>query len=315
MSYYISLGAGKHQLPLIKEAKNLGFRVIAIDSSIEKVGFSYADIKIEESIFNYRKIYYYILQRIPLEDIAGGFCASYGKALLSFSYLAEKFKIPFPSRTLLELLLNKYRTRKALIPLEKEIASFCQPTFFLKEELPSSFPLPLIAKPVGGHAKEGIKFIKSREQISSLPPYYLLEEFIPGEEIITVGLVENFSYHWVSMSDKKSTSYPPFLDIRHTYPSKWEGKFRPILQEILEKIVLHLQIPLGPIVAEWKIHEEKLYLMEISYQIPGEFLGEILIPEGAGYLFFRNLFLLLRKLVVPEKVDFELNLLMRSARS
>ena len=53
--YYISLGAGDNQIPLIQAAKARDLLVIGVDQNINASGMSLCDLKIEESILNYRK--------------------------------------------------------------------------------------------------------------------------------------------------------------------------------------------------------------------------------------------------------------------
>ncbi|HMY10809.1 MAG TPA: hypothetical protein PKC74_04265, partial [Turneriella sp.] len=84
-AWYLSLGAGENQLPLILAAKAAGLKVVGVDRNIEAVGFRHCDLKIEESILNYRKIFYKLSSLVEPGQIAGGYAASYGEALASFA--------------------------------------------------------------------------------------------------------------------------------------------------------------------------------------------------------------------------------------
>ena len=55
--YFLSLGAGNNQIPIIKAAVDAGYQVIAVDQNTRAPGNRYASIIIEESLRNYRKIY------------------------------------------------------------------------------------------------------------------------------------------------------------------------------------------------------------------------------------------------------------------
>ena len=48
--YFVSIGSGLNQIPLITEAKKLGFHVIGVDASASAAGFYLCDLKIQESI-------------------------------------------------------------------------------------------------------------------------------------------------------------------------------------------------------------------------------------------------------------------------
>ena len=91
--YFISIGAGKNQLPFILKLKELGFRVIAVDQNSNAVGFAHSEIKIIQSILDYRKIYAAILKLYLDEPIVGIGVRSYGKAVLTASYIAKNLQL------------------------------------------------------------------------------------------------------------------------------------------------------------------------------------------------------------------------------
>jgi hypothetical protein len=125
--FYLSLGAGENQLPLIRAAREQGLKIIGVDRNLGAVGLKYCDLKIEESILNYRKIYYKISSLVEPSQIAGGYAASYGDALASFAFLCERLSIIGLSRTLMETVLDKLQVRKRLTGLEH--SNFAQPNF------------------------------------------------------------------------------------------------------------------------------------------------------------------------------------------
>jgi len=54
---FVSIGAGVNQIPLIAEAKSKGFKIIGIDINSMAPGFKLCDLKIQESIYDYNRIY------------------------------------------------------------------------------------------------------------------------------------------------------------------------------------------------------------------------------------------------------------------
>ncbi|MCS6984492.1 MAG: hypothetical protein NZM25_05110 [Leptospiraceae bacterium] len=311
--YFISLGAGENQLPLIEAAKKLGFRIIGVDRNIDAIGFPLCDIRIEESIHNYRRIFLKINLGTLDGNIVGGYCASYGKAILSWAYLAERLNLPFISRTLAEKLLDKLYIRRELQKLRDEF--FAQPGFLslenhiYRDDL-EKLGYPVIVKTRGGYAKKNIyqlnryadarSFLTRRNlrELGIEQGELLLEKKIPGDEIIVTGFVRDFRFYLVSITDKVAMALPPFLDLLHEFPSRYEGE-KEKLEKIHQKIVDILEIPLSPLVSEWIVHEGKFYLIEMSPQIPGEFLPTFLIPEGLHYDYFENLV----RLVTGKDID------------
>jgi hypothetical protein len=313
--YYLSLGAGVHQLPLIEAAKKLGLKVIGVDQNSEAPGMPICDLKIQESIFNYRKICYKINSMLLDGEIVGGYSASFGKALLSWSYLAEKLKLGGISRPMMERLLDKYEVRKMLSDVPKRFPDFRQPKFMaarsgiLKKHL-EEFTAPFIVKPRSGWGKRNITEVADSSRFRNLfgkknliekgilPSSFIIEEKIEGDEITVTGFVQNFRFIPVCITDKITSTEAPFIELEHRYPSKHYSLSSQITL-MHQEIVQTLQITDTPIVSEWKIRDDKLYLIEISAQIPGEFLAGFLIPRALSYAFYENLV----KLTLGRNVD------------
>jgi len=303
--YYISLGAGPHQLPLIKAAKKAGYGVISVDQNIEAVGHQYADFIVEESILNYRKIYYKLSIALLDGVVIGGFSASYGSALTSWAYLAEIYKVHGPNRTIIETLLDKYTVRKKLKSQKQIHKLYKHLQFKALAGTPSARELkelnyPVIVKSRSGYGKHNIfeadeqpelKKLLSARNLKSLRLTHkelIIEEKIEGDEITVCGLIQDFHYHLVSISDKVTDSNPPFIEKKHLFPSKHQD-LHEILHAIHQKITEVFQISDCPLVSEWKISKGMIYLVELSPQIPGEYLGSHLIPESVNYNYFANL--------------------------
>ncbi|MDH4263991.1 MAG: ATP-grasp domain-containing protein, partial [Spirochaetia bacterium] len=221
--YYLSLGTGIHQLPLIEAAKKLKLKVIGVDQNAQSPGMAICDLKIQESIYNYRKIFYKINSLLIDGEIVGGYSASFGKALLSWSYLAEKLRVGGISRPLMERLLDKYEVRKMLSEVHIKAPSFSQPKFIagrsgiVKKQLndiKGGFHAPYIVKPRSGWGKKDIYEIddvkhfrelfgkKNLIENGILPSSFIIEEKIEGDEITVTGLVQNFCFIPVCVTDK-----------------------------------------------------------------------------------------------------------------
>lgn len=303
--YYISLGAGTHQVPLIEAAIKAGYRVIGVDRNLNAPGMALCDVRLEESILNFNRIAMKLDMAMLDAEIEGGYSASFGEALISWASLAERYHLCAPPRTLLERLLDKYTVRETLAPLEGELEGFFQPAY---ELIPAKVAkssinrvgFPLIIKTRSGHGKkhvyefkiyEELKPFLSRKNFKELgikPGELIMEEKVGGSEITVVGLVQNFDFTLVAITDKKCSSASPFIELEHTFPSE-HAHLKPAIIEIHDKIVKTLQLTDTPLVSEWKVKNGNLYLVELSLQIPGEYLGSFLIPEATGYDFFGNL--------------------------
>jgi biotin carboxylase len=284
--YFISIGAGFNQLPLINEAKNLGFLLICVDQNTSAIGFSEADIKIQESITDYEEIYKKIQELLLDGEIIGILSRSYGAAVKTTSFLAEKLNIPYIPFDKIDNLLNKKRMKKTLVQQKINTPKYK----ILNEKKISSYNYPLIIKPAVGHAKNGVKLINSEKilksyikQCTDKAADYLIEEYVTGDEIIAIGLIVDKKFHLIEITDKELTRPPYFVDIKHISPSKHKNRWSEITQ-IGQKIATAFEVKSSPLLIELRIDKnDQLFVLETAAEFGGEFLSDILIPNKTGY--------------------------------
>ncbi|MCB1193322.1 MAG: ATP-grasp domain-containing protein [Leptospiraceae bacterium] len=303
--FFVSIGAGTQQLPLIQACKLMGIKVISIDKNPSAPGFKLSDIKIIESITEYRKIYNKLLGLTSYEPIIGIGCRSYGKATYTASYLVEKFKLIGNKSEVIQKFSDKKSIKNYLakfgVPIPKQ--------FNINPNATKSkgIAFPCIFKPSDGAGKQGIELFDSFSPLKKKillyheknQPYFV-EEFIPGLEITILGFVYNGKFYYVSVSDKITSGFPPFLEICHKLPCSHQnliGELKLVCQTIVEA----LKLENSPFVAEFKITDKKqFYLMEIVPEIGGEYLAEHLVKEFYDYDYFENYV----KLMIGDKPDF-----------
>lgn len=287
----LSLGAGENQIPFILAARDLGYEVIGVDRTPSAPGFLYCKTKIIESITEYRKIFSKILSLSLAEPIMGVGCRSYGRAVYTASYLAEKFSLPGAPTTIIKNFYDKARIKKFLeengIPVPRQYSK----ETLLADAKNKEISYPLIYKPVDGASKKDIKIFYKFEDFKktkNLPKNFFIEEFIEGPEFTILGFVFHGIFYPVSISDKFTTSFPPFLEIAHSIPTnypQYEGELILYLQRIVN--LLHYNT--GPLVAEFKANSRgELFLMEVMPEVGGEYLAEEMIPRQFKYNYFKE---------------------------
>lgn len=287
--YFVSIGAGINQLPLIDHAKNLGFNIIGVDFNPTASGFIKCDLKIVESIENYNDIYIKLSEQLFEGTIKGIMTRSFGKAVITASFLNEKFRIPFiPFNRSMDFVIKK-RMKEIFIKngiLTPGLYTFSSRT---RIERTGTDVFPLIKKPVVGHGKTGIKIIADHNDLKhSLPvkgekEQFLYEKYIEGDEIIAVGIVHNKKYYIIDITDKVKTPYPSFVDIMHISPSKYLNKIDEI-SDVGQAVAESFEITTSPLIMEIIIDNNgRLYLIEAVPEFGGEFLSDILVPLRTGY--------------------------------
>ncbi len=295
LKFFVSVGAGLNQIPLIREAKNLGFQVIGVDNNASAPGFCHCDLKIQESIDNHVAIYTKLLELLVDGGIHGVMTKSYGTAILTTAYLADKFKLPYLPTSAGILFLNKRKMkallRKHSIPTPPIVAAAIRAGGLAIPE--SAFPV--IIKPNIGHAKMNVRrvdgpdeFIRHVTARASAGEDILIEKFIPGDEIIAAGLIHEGRYHLVEITDK-ITSHPPFfVDLMHTTPSR-HLHLADDIRRIGQMIADASGIVSSPLIMECVINgNDAPCVIEAVPEFGGEFIPDVLIPASAGYSIIRE---------------------------
>ncbi|EMY77576.1 ATP-grasp domain protein [Leptospira weilii serovar Ranarum str. ICFT] len=315
--YFLSIGAGPNQVPLISAAIGLGYSVIAVDQNDRAPGLGMSSIRILESVTEYRKILKAVSETPFQKKIIGVGTRSYGKATYTTSYIADKLKLRYASLGCVEVCSNKNLLKKAA-----DKAGILTPENYGAGATIVKNQFPFVYKPAQGNGKEGIRtfhnpeewerFFKSKKITrpkTSLSKKktnthnadreeWIAEEYIPGFEITVCGLVQNEEFFPACISHKDVTHFPPYLEIAHTLPF--------LRSELIGEILLNCRALVAatkmtdcPFVAEFRINPQgEIYLIEAVPEVGGEFLADTLIPNYFGSSYFENLV----KLLTGEKI-------------
>jgi hypothetical protein len=165
LNFFVSIGSGLNQIPLILEAKKLKFHVIGVDNNTAAPGFYSCDLKIQESIENRDALYKKLRELLVDGDIVGIMTKSYGPAIVTTSYLTEKFNIPFLPYSVSRHFINKKKMKSVFI--EHGINTPPLHPFPVKtklERIPKE-QYPIIVKPNSGHAKFNVRLVNNLTDI------------------------------------------------------------------------------------------------------------------------------------------------------
>ncbi len=317
--YFLSLGAGKNQVPLIAAAKSLGLDVAAVDRDDKAPGFALASLRILESIYEYRKILRAVAEHPLPKPILGVGTRSFGKATYTTAYLSEKLKLKYASTASVLQFSDKRILKEVLEPKGIRVPREIPNSEWKSKD--KSIPFPWIAKPSQGSGKSGIRLLESEADLKLIPGLvakktparkskqapaktshsetWILEEFIPGIECTVLGLIDSHDFHLVHLSLKETSNFPPFLESAHRLPFplvELEGEIKMLCRAIAKATGLKN----CPFVAEFRLDlNGELVLIEAAPEVGGEYLADVLVPAYSGYDYFKNLV----KLLVGEPFD------------
>jgi len=292
---FVSIGAGTNQVPIIKEARKLGFQLIGVDRDPFAPGLKLCDMKIHESVLNAKEIYSKMMEFLILGDVKGVLSRSYGKSIKTVAYLAKILQQPYLPPEMVNTFINKSDMKRVFVKHGIITPAWRLVTAGNANNVATKMKFPLVAKPLTGHGKHHVSLVYTPEELRHLVTSaarsntrFLLEEYIAGDEIIVIGIVHKGIFYTVDISDKIRSPRPYFTDRIHILPSVYSHKIKE-LTDIGQTITDAFSIESSPLVIELIIdHNDTPFVIEAVPEFGGEFLADIAIPDRTGYNIFEQ---------------------------
>ena len=286
------LAAGLLQVPVIKRAHEMGIYVIAADGDPNACGLKYADKAIVANITSEEE-----MLRVAREEKIDGVihpCSEVSMNVmgrindeLGLSGISREQAIRATNKHLMREAFEQYGApspkSRCFTDVEVAWGSFC-----------TEFTGACILKPSRNSGSRGIakieedidgaEFQKLFElaKSESRDKQVMLEQFIEGPEFSIEIIVWKGKVNVLTITDKKTTEAPHFVELGHNQPSCYPS-------EIVEKIkaaavagVKALGVNNCACHAEVKVQKGEPYIMEIGARMGGDFISTILTPLSTG---------------------------------
>lgn len=286
------LAAGILQVPVIKRAHEMGIYVIAADGNPYACGLKYADKAICANITNAADMLKVAMdERIdgvihPCSEVSMNVMGRINDEL-HLSGISEEQAFRATNKHLMREAFEKFGApspkSRCFTDVEVAWGSFC-----------TEFTGACILKPSRNSGSRGIakieedidgaEFEKLFETAKgeSRDKQVMLEQFIEGPEFSIEIIVWNGQVNVLTVTDKKTTEAPHFVELGHNQPSCYPT-------EIVEKIkaaavagVKALGVNNCACHAEVKVQNGEPYIMEIGARMGGDFISTILTPLSTG---------------------------------
>ena len=286
------LAAGILQVPVIKRAHEMGIYVIAADGNPNACGLKYADKAICANITSASD-----MVKIAMDERINGVIHSCSEVCVDvMGRINDELHLSGISEEQAIRATNKHLMRKAFergnapSPMSKcftdvEVAwgSFC-----------TDFAGACILKPSRNSGSRGIAKIEENVDETEFQNLFeiakgesrdrqvMLEQFIEGPEFSIEIIVWDGKVNVLTVTDKKTTEAPHFVELGHNQPSCFPT-------ETVEKIkvaavagVKALGVNNCACHAEVKVQDGEPYIMEIGARMGGDFISTVLTPLSTG---------------------------------
>lgn len=286
------LAAGLLQIDVIEKAKSMGYYVLAVDGNPKAPGFNVADKAICADIVNEET-----MLKIARDEHVDGVihpCSEVSMAVMG--RINDELGLSGISREQAICATNKHLMRKAFekgnAPSPKSILA--QDAEDAWSRLQNEFDTDAILKPSRNSGSRGIAkvsrnmdkgdFIRAYDEAlsESRDNSVLIEQFIEGPEFSIEMIVWQGEIHVLTVTDKKTTGAPHFVELGHNQPSCFSDTDVETLKAAAVAGVRALGVNNCACHAEAKLMNGKAYLMEVGARLGGDFISTELTHLSTG---------------------------------
>lgn len=286
------LAAGILQVPVIKKAKEKGYYVIVVDGDSNAIGLQYADKAICANITDEE-----IMLEIAREQHVDGVIHPCSEVSMNvMGRINDELSLTGITKEQAIRATNKHLMREAFekgnAPSPKSILTDSAEDAW--EHLQNDFSTDGILKPSRNSGSRGIaKVVRDMNKADFVNAYnialnesrdksVLIEQFIEEPEFSIEIIVWNGRVNVLTVTDKKTTGAPHFVELGHNQPSCYSKEDVDTLEAAAIAGVKALGVNNCACHAEAKLMNGKAYLMEIGARLGGDFISTELTHLSTG---------------------------------
>ena len=284
-------------MPIIKRAREMGYYVIAADGNPNAVGLQYADKQICANITSEEEMVAIAKQ----EQIDGVIHPCSEVSMNVMGRIHDELSLSGVSRKQAVVATNKHLMREAFKKGDapSPISILAKSAEDAWEQF-MAMPGDAILKPSRNSGSRGIaKVSKGSNGVSevSKEDFYklydialeesrdnsvLIEQFIEGPEFSVEIIVWEGKVNVLTVTDKKTTEAPHFVELGHNQPSCFPEETVALIKDAAVRGVKALGVDKCACHAEVKVQDGKAYLMEIGARMGGDFISTVLTRLSTG---------------------------------
>ena len=287
------VGGGFNQVPLVEQAKAMGYRVLVTDMYPDPPARAVAD-EFEQIDITHHEDTLDCARRHAIDYIVTDMT---DVGVPTVAYVAENLGLPGIGYETALRFTNKYVMRKSLgeafaahLPKSRYFESVEDVIGYLAH---SPDEEQFVLKPINSQGSRGVSVLnrhnpRLEEQVyaafdESQERGVLLEEFILGHEYSAETFVRDGNVYNLTLTKKYHYSQNPCIDERNTYLGDVAPELEDSIFALNEKIIHALRLPFGNTHAEYMVRGDQIYLMEIAARSAGGSIGSHVIPYLTGF--------------------------------
>lgn len=290
MKKILIIGAGFLQNFVIRKARSMGYKTLAVDADPTAIGFQYADRHKVIDIVDEKACLAYAQE----EKIDGVLTAATDYGVMTASYIAQEMGLKGLHYEAARLIKNKYRVRRCLyenhVDDTEQAYEVDEGTDL--EGLAQRLVLPVMVKPCDGSGSRGASRVDELQQFfpaccaameASITHRAEVETFIVGQEYGAESLVVDGEVHVLGIMKKWMTLPPYYAELGHAIPSGLSADIENRARECVRKSIEALGVNSGSVNSDMVITGEgKIHIIDVGARMGGNMIGPCVIPYGTG---------------------------------
>lgn len=270
----------------------MGYYVIAADGNPKAVGLQYADKQICANITNEEEMVAIAKQ----EQIDGVIHPCSEVSMNVMGRIHDELNLSGVSRKQAVVATNKHLMREAfkMGDAPSPISILAKSAEDAWEHFCNDFDTNAILKPSRNSGSRGIAKVErgiSKDEFirlydialeESRDNSVLIEQFIEGPEFSVEIIVWEGKVNVLTVTDKKTTEAPHFVELGHNQPSCFPEETVALIKDAAVRGVKALGVDKCACHAEVKVQDGRAYLMEIGARMGGDFISTVLTRLSTG---------------------------------
>lgn len=290
MKKIMILGANNFLVPLIKTSKRLGFWTIVASPNEKEPGFEYADEKVIVDLCDENAVLE-AAQKLKIDGIISDQAET---PVRTQAFVANKMGLPGIGEDKAELFTNKYLMREkcreiGIDTIKYKLVDNVNDAAKFYEQIGK----PMIMKPIDSAGSRGVVKIEAVQTIYDQFDYskdasktgkVIIEEYIPGKELLIDGVVFNGIYQTLICGEYIKCNVPGvFSEYMGKYPAEITDNQLNEVNKLVKKIIEGFGLPWGRTHTEVKINDNGIWLMETAARGGGRYISSGIVPMKTDF--------------------------------
>ncbi len=283
------LGASVSQVAAIRQARMLGFRVVAVDGNPEALGFADADIAEPVDFSDVERV----VEVGRKYEVAGIVAIATDRAVPIAAAIADRLGLPGIGVEVAHRMTNKIAMRRRL-----QARGLPQPSFLevlgtaIEAAAVERIGFPAVLKPADSGGQRGVFKVRTLGEFRQRLPETLafsrsnkaiLERYIEGRELNGIAVVRAGHVRVITLSDRLRPPGRGFgVGWIHLYPSVLDSAAREVARNLAASAVTALGLRDGIAFPQLLVTEDgDPYVVEVAARIPAGQMADV-VHLGTG---------------------------------